>query len=64
MEEAKPPQDEASSQTTPAQAWDDDPENPLNWPTGYKFRILLMISLSAFTAYESSFSRSTFASHH
>ncbi|KAH7347591.1 polyamine transporter 2 [Plectosphaerella cucumerina] len=50
MEEAKPPQDEASSQTTPAQAWDDDPENPLNWPTGYKFRILLMISLSAFTA--------------
>lgn len=51
MDETKPPQADGSSQTTPPQAWDDDPENPLNWPTSLKLRVMILASLSAFTAH-------------
>ncbi|KAJ5934258.1 Major facilitator superfamily domain general substrate transporter [Penicillium verhagenii] len=33
----------------PTWDWEDDPENPYNWPTNMKFRQALMISCAAFT---------------
>lgn len=35
---------------SPTWNWDDDPNNPYNWPASLKSRQLLMISSAAFTA--------------
>ncbi|KAM0274305.1 hypothetical protein ACHAQH_007979 [Verticillium albo-atrum] len=46
--------DESSSTdkdvATPPQTWEQDPDNPLNWPTGQKFKNTFIASIAAFTA--------------
>ncbi|KAK1990959.1 major facilitator superfamily transporter [Colletotrichum falcatum] len=46
------PRDEASKgvQSEANWDWDNDPHNPMNWPTRDKFRQIAMLSLAAFTS--------------